>query len=60
MFEKYDGIRAFWHPEKKAFFSRKGRVLPLPAEIAAEMPSEMFLDGEIWYAVNVQLGSLLT
>jgi len=50
MFEKYDGVRAYWNPQKKLFYSRKGNVLPLPDHIAAEMPSDIFLDGELWYA----------
>jgi len=48
MFEKYDGIRGFWHPTKRAFFSRFGRPLKIPSEIIDKMPSDIFLDGEIW------------
>jgi len=48
LFEKYDGIRAFWNPMKKAFYSRQGRVLPIPQYIVDTMPSDTFLDGEIW------------
>ena len=49
MFEKYDGIRGFWHPHKKCFFSRLGNVLPVPKEVTDDMPSDIFLDGELWY-----------
>ena len=47
MFEKYDGVRGFWNPLKKSFYSRKGRRLNLPNEITETMPNE-FLDGELW------------
>jgi len=49
VFEKYDGIRGFWNPLKKAMFSRAGNKLDLPQEILDEMPHDMFLDGELWY-----------
>ncbi len=48
MFEKYDGVRGFWNPEKKAFYSRRGKQLSLPEEIINAMPEDIFLDGEIW------------
>jgi len=47
MFEKYDGLRAFWNPTKKAFFSRYGKPFNMPQHIIDAMPS-MFLDGELW------------
>ena len=49
MFEKYDGVRAFWNPLKQAFFSRKGNRLGIPKDIVASMPADTFLDGELWY-----------
>jgi len=49
MFEKYDGVRAFWNPLKQAFFSRFGNKLMIPDNFVAAMPSDMFLDGELWY-----------
>jgi len=49
MFEKYDGVRAFWNPVKKAFYSRKGKKLFIPQEIIDAMPNNVFLDGEFWY-----------
>jgi len=48
MFEKYDGVRGFWNPEKKALYSRRGKQLSLPEEIMNAMPEDIFLDGEIW------------
>jgi len=48
MFEKYDGIRAFWNPVKQSFYSRFGRKLDIPQYIVDTMPAHMFLDGEIW------------
>jgi len=48
MFEKYDGIRGFWNPNKKAFYSRKGNQFIIPSHITAAMPQDIFLDGEIW------------
>ena len=48
LFEKYDGLRAFWNPNKKVFYSRTGKVLPVPQEIADTMPTDLFLDGELW------------
>ena len=49
IFEKYDGIRGFWNPVKKAFFSRKGRQFAFPKEVIDTMPTDLFLDGELWY-----------
>ena len=48
VFEKYDGVRAFWHPLKKAFFSRFGKRYPIPDDMVAKMPGDIFLDGEFW------------
>lgn len=49
MFEKYDGLRGFWNPQKKAFYSRLGRPFNFPEEIVNAMPQDTFLDGELWY-----------
>lgn len=48
LFEKYDGIRGFWNPFKRAFYSRTGTVFAVPDEIINTMPTEKILDGEIW------------
>jgi len=48
LFEKYDGVRGFWNPLKKAFYSRHGKRLLLPQEIIDSMPDDIFLDGELW------------
>ena len=48
VFEKYDGVRGFWNPVVKAMFSRQGKKLFLPDEIIQAMPSDSFLDGELW------------
>ena len=53
MFEKYDGVRAFWNPIKKAFFSRQGTELAVPEEVIHEMPQNLFLDGEFWYVPSL-------
>ena len=49
MFEKYDGVRGFWNPIKKAFYSRKGNILALPPQVIEAMPTNVFLDGELWF-----------
>ena len=46
--EKYDGVRGFWNPLTRSFYSRLGNKLDLPPEIVKEMPSDIFLDGELW------------
>lgn len=48
LFEKYDGIRGFWNPLQKTFFSRHGKRLRMPQRIIDAMPN-IFLDGELWY-----------
>jgi len=52
VFEKYDGIRGFWNPLKKAMFSRGGNKFDLPQEVIDDMPSDTFLDGELWYSFS--------
>jgi len=50
LFEKYDGVRGFWNPVKKAFYSRNGKIFEnIPQDIIAVMPQDLFLDGELWY-----------
>ena len=49
IFEKYDGVRAFWNPQKRAFYSRFGKQFDMPQEIVDAMPTNTFLDGELWY-----------
>jgi ATP-dependent DNA ligase len=51
MFEKYDGVRGFWNPKKKSFFSRTGKRFPFPQDIVNAMPTDTFLDGELWYLI---------
>jgi len=53
MFEKYDGIRGFWNPMKKKFYSRYGNPISIPQQIVETMPTDLFLDGEIWYNINL-------
>jgi len=48
LFEKYDGVRGFWNPEKKSFYSRLGNKLRIPQQIIDDMPSGIYLDGELW------------
>jgi len=48
MLEKYDGIRGFWNPNTKTFYSRRGTKLFIPQDITDAMPDDIFLDGEIW------------
>jgi len=48
MFEKYDGVRGFWNPLKRAFYSRQGNRFTFPQEILDAMPVDLFLDGELW------------
>jgi len=57
MFEKYDGVRAFWNPLKKLFYSRNGNILPIPNEVIQAMPSDTFLDGELWCVTPHPLSS---
>lgn len=52
LFEKYDGVRGFWNPNKKAMFSRQGRKLWLPEKILDSLPSDTFLDGELWCGLS--------
>ena len=58
VFEKYDGVRAFWNPEKKAFYSRYGKQFQLPEDVVASMPKDIFLDGELWYSEPYPMPSL--
>jgi len=48
MLEKYDGVRAFWNPQSRCFYSRTGLKKNLPQDIIDSMPN-IFLDGELWY-----------
>jgi len=52
MFEKYDGVRGFWNPLKKTFYSRHGKPLNLTKEVIESMPNDTFLDGELWYGYH--------
>jgi hypothetical protein len=53
MFEKYDGMRGFWNPHRKLFFSRSGKIFIFPTFITSMMP-DLFLDGELWYVHNLR------
>ena len=53
MFEKYDGVRAFWNPVKRAFYTRTGTKFNIPEEIVIAMPVDLFLDGEFWYIFSI-------
>jgi len=48
IFEKYDGIRGFWNPHKKAMLSRNSNQFILPQEVLDALPADTFLDGELW------------
>jgi hypothetical protein len=52
MFEKYDGIRGFWNPLHRTFFSRTGKPFFICSSIISQMPS-IFLDGELWFVSSV-------
>ena len=45
LFEKYDGVRGFWNPNTRTFYSRSGTVLDIPPEVIDTMPPGLFLDG---------------
>jgi ATP-dependent DNA ligase len=47
MFEKFDGVRGFWNPHQKTFFSRTGKPFLFPSHIISLMPN-VILDGELW------------
>jgi len=46
--EKYDGVRGFFNPETRSFYSRTGNQLRLPSHIIDTIAPRMFLDGELW------------
>jgi len=60
MFEKYDGIRGFWNPETKSFYSRLGNKFRFPQHIIDAMPTDVFFDGELWYTYPSELMAPLT
>lgn len=60
IFEKYDGLRGFWNPLTKQFYSRRGHVFPVPQQVIDTMPSDMFLDGEMWYEPHTMYRLKLT
>eukprot|EP00026_Physarum_polycephalum_P003134 Phypoly_transcript_03143.p1 GENE.Phypoly_transcript_03143~~Phypoly_transcript_03143.p1 ORF type:complete len:818 (+),score=151.04 Phypoly_transcript_03143:58-2511(+) len=49
IFEKFDGVRAVWHPGMRELYSRWGSVLQVPNFIKDISPSHLWLDGEIWF-----------
>ena len=49
MLEKYDGVRSFWNPQTKSFYTRRGvKVKNIPQDVIDSMPN-IFPDGELWY-----------
>eukprot|EP00026_Physarum_polycephalum_P000419 Phypoly_transcript_00420.p1 GENE.Phypoly_transcript_00420~~Phypoly_transcript_00420.p1 ORF type:complete len:1013 (+),score=147.72 Phypoly_transcript_00420:21-3059(+) len=46
--EKYDGLRACYHPSHKILYSRFGRKFSIPESYLSQFPNS-FLDGEIWF-----------
>jgi len=46
-------VRGFWNPEKKTFYSRQGNAFDLPQDIIDSMPTDLFLDGELWYGADL-------
>jgi hypothetical protein len=59
MFEKYDGVRGFWNPHHKLFFSRTGRPFSIPAILTSTIP-HLILDGELWYAITISCIAWMT
>lgn len=61
IFEKYDGVRAIWHPVRQQLFSRWGTILQIPNYILDVSPPHLWLDGEVCtcavneYANNSQI-----
>eukprot|EP00026_Physarum_polycephalum_P002139 Phypoly_transcript_02143.p1 GENE.Phypoly_transcript_02143~~Phypoly_transcript_02143.p1 ORF type:complete len:817 (+),score=78.77 Phypoly_transcript_02143:221-2671(+) len=51
--EKYDGIRCFWHSEKRTLFSRRGTNIYLPPAMDHLLPHSLLLDGELWSGRNM-------
>jgi DNA ligase-1 len=45
--EKLDGVRAYWDPVKKIFFSRNGKPYVAPKWFTDTLPDEV-IDGELW------------
>ena len=45
--EKLDGVRAYWDPVKKIFFSRNGKPYVCPKWFTDTLPNEV-IDGELW------------
>jgi len=41
---------------KRTFYSRNGKPLSITKEIVDTMPDDIFLDGEIWYALFFHSG----
>lgn len=60
MFEKYDGVRGFWNPLKRSFYSRTGKRIELPQAIIEALPRDLFLDGELWCVSPVGTGLRLS
>ena len=49
MGEKYDGVRACWHPGNMKFYTRVGNELSFPIAFYGVLPRSLFLDCEVWY-----------
>eukprot|EP00026_Physarum_polycephalum_P001762 Phypoly_transcript_01764.p1 GENE.Phypoly_transcript_01764~~Phypoly_transcript_01764.p1 ORF type:complete len:946 (-),score=154.63 Phypoly_transcript_01764:299-3136(-) len=55
VFEKYDGIRAVWHPGNKQFYSRRGKPLRAPEwlrDSLAQLSASTAYDGEFWFGLG--------
>ena len=47
-FEKHDGLRGLWKPDKKAFFSKSNKIINAPPFVIEQMSNvEIELDGEL-------------
>jgi ATP-dependent DNA ligase len=47
MFEKYDGMRAIWHPFERTFYSRWGTPINVRPYLTDCLSGKYWLDGEI-------------
>lgn len=52
IFEKYDGIRAIWHPLLRILYSRWAKPLRVPYYVLDTFTSYLWLDGEISMRLN--------
>ena len=51
--EKFDGVRVLWNGHTRAWYTKAGeRAAKMPASLAAMLPDDMWLDGELWAGRN--------